>query len=88
MVELKYQSGFGNQFESEARLGVLPVGQNSPQKVTGGLYTEQVTGTAFTAPRSSMQRSWVYRIRPSVQHMTNLEPVSYTHLPLPTSDLV
>ncbi len=74
MVELNYQSGFGNQFESEAESGVLPVGQNSPQKVKGGLYTEQLTGTAFTAPRSSMQRSWMYRIRPSVQHMTNLEP--------------
>lgn len=74
MVELNYQSGFGNQFETEAEAGVLPVGQNSPQKVTGDLYTEQITGTAFTAPRSSMQRSWVYRIRPSVQHLTNLQP--------------
>ncbi|HAF69604.1 MAG TPA: homogentisate 1,2-dioxygenase, partial [Acidimicrobiaceae bacterium] len=75
MVELTYQSGFGNHFESEAESGVLPIGQNSPQKVMGGLYTEQITGTAFTAPRSSMQRSWAYRIRPSVQHMTNLVSV-------------
>ena len=75
MVELNYQSGFGNQFETEAEPGVLPVGQNSPQQVKGGLYTEQLTGTAFTAPRASMQRSWLYRIRPSVRHFTNLEPV-------------
>ena len=75
MAELNYQSGFGNQFETEAESGVLPLGQNSPQKVKGGLYTEQITGTAFTAPRSSMRRSWVYRIRPSVQHLTNLQPI-------------
>ena len=75
MAELNYQSGFGNQFETEAESGVLPLGQNSPQKVKGDLYTEQITGTAFTAPRSSMRRSWVYRIRPSVQHLTNLQPI-------------
>ena len=75
MAELNYQSGFGNQFETEAESGVLPLGQNSPQKVKGDLYTEQITGTAFTAPRSSMRRSWVYRIRPSVQHLTNLHPI-------------
>ena len=55
MAELNYQSGFGNQFETEAESGVLPLGQNSPQKVKGDLYTEQITGTAFTAPRSSMR---------------------------------
>ena len=75
MAELNYQSGFGNQFETEAESGVLPLGQNSPQKVKCGLYTEQITGTAFTAPRSSMRRSGVYRIRPSVQHLTNLQPI-------------
>ena len=75
MAELNYQSGFGNQFETEAESGVLPLGQNAPQKGKGDLYTEQITGTAFTAPRSSMRRSWVYRIRPSVQHLTNLQPI-------------
>jgi homogentisate 1,2-dioxygenase len=63
-----YHSGFGNEFATEAEPGALPVGQNSPQKAPLGLYTEQVSGTPFTAPRSQNRRSWVYRIRPSVVH--------------------
>jgi homogentisate 1,2-dioxygenase len=63
-----YQSGFGNEFATEALPGVLPVGQNSPQKVAHGLYAEQLSGTAFTAPRSDNQRSWLYRIRPAAMH--------------------
>ncbi|NQD97163.1 homogentisate 1,2-dioxygenase, partial [Pseudomonas sp. CrR25] len=35
---LAYQSGFGNQFSSEALPGALPHGQNSPQKAPYGLY--------------------------------------------------
>src|ERR1700750_3380382 len=65
---LKYQSGFGNEFASEALAGALPVGQNSPQRAPYGLYTEQMSGTPFTAPRTSNRRSWLYRIRPSVMH--------------------
>ena len=63
-----YQSGFGNEFASEALPGTLPVGRNSPQKVAHGLYAEQLTGTAFTAPRHANRRSWLYRIRPAVLH--------------------
>jgi homogentisate 1,2-dioxygenase len=63
-----YQSGFGNEFASEAIVGTLPEGQNSPQQVTHGLYAEQLSGTAFTAPRAENKRSWLYRIRPSVLH--------------------
>ncbi|KAJ3016604.1 Homogentisate 1,2-dioxygenase [Thoreauomyces humboldtii] len=63
-----YQQGFGNSHASEALPGALPIGQNSPQKVPYGLYAEQVSGTAFTAPRAENQRSWLYRIRPSVVH--------------------
>jgi len=63
-----YQSGFGNEFASEAIPGVLPAGQNSPQKVAHGLYAEQLSGTAFTAPRSDNQRSWLYRMRPAAMH--------------------
>ena len=33
-----------------------------------GLYAEQLTGTSFVAPRGENQRSWLYRIRPSVTH--------------------
>ena len=66
--ELRYQSGFGNEFASEAVEGVLPRGQNSPQKVEYGLYTEQLSGTAFTAPRGVNRRTWLYRMRPSVAH--------------------
>jgi homogentisate 1,2-dioxygenase len=63
-----YYSGFGNEFASEAEPGALPVGQNSPQTPPLGLYTEQVSGTPFTAPRATNRRSWVYRIHPSVVH--------------------
>ncbi len=63
-----YQSGFGNEFASEALAGTLPVGRNSPQKVAHGLYAEQLSGTAFTAPRGHNRRSWLYRIRPAAMH--------------------
>jgi homogentisate 1,2-dioxygenase len=63
-----YQSGFGNEFASEAVAGVLPQGQNSPQKVAHGLYAEQLSGTPFTAPRTANRRTWLYRTRPSVAH--------------------
>jgi homogentisate 1,2-dioxygenase len=63
-----YQSGFGNEFATEAHPGALPQGQNSPQRSPLGLYTEQLSGTAFTAPRALNRRTWSYRIRPSVMH--------------------
>ncbi len=63
-----YLSGFGNHFATEAVAGALPVGQNAPQKTPMGLYAEQLSGTAFTAPRSENRRSWLYRLRPSAQH--------------------
>ena len=66
--QFKYQSGFGNEFATEAVKGALPIGQNSPQKAPLGLYAEQFSGTAFTAPRSFNKRTWTYRIRPSVLH--------------------
>ena len=67
-MQLKYMSGFGNDFETECLPGALPVGRNSPQKCPYGLYAEQLSGSPFTAPRASNQRSWLYRIRPSVLH--------------------
>jgi homogentisate 1,2-dioxygenase len=63
-----YQSGFGNEFATEAIPGALPVGQNSPQRVKHGLYAEQFSGSSFTVPRAHQRRSWLYRIRPSVMH--------------------
>ncbi|BEV11793.1 homogentisate 1,2-dioxygenase [Asticcacaulis sp. DW145] len=63
-----YLSGFGNHFATEAVPGALPVGQNAPQAVPFGLYAEQFSGTAFTAPRSENRRTWFYRLRPSAQH--------------------
>jgi homogentisate 1,2-dioxygenase len=65
---LRYQSGFGNELASEALPGALPQGQNSPQRVAYGLYTEQFSGTAFTAPRQQNRRSWLYRLRPALAH--------------------
>lgn len=66
--DLKYQTGFGNEFTTEAIKGALPIGQNSPQKLAFGLYTEQISGTSFTTPRLLNRRTWTYRIRPSVLH--------------------
>lgn len=63
-----YLCGFGNQLESEAVPGALPRGQNNPQKPPLGLYTEQLSGTAFTVPNHRNRRTWMYRIRPSVRH--------------------
>lgn len=65
---LPYQSGFGSEFASEALPGALPHGQNSPQRVAYGLYAEQLSGTAFTAPRHHNRRSWLYRMRPAALH--------------------
>ena len=73
-TKLNYQSGFGNEFASEAVAGTLPRGQNSPQKVAHGLYAEQLSGTPFTAPRVANRRTWLYRIRPSVAHKP-FEPI-------------
>ena len=63
-----YMSGFANSFETEALRGALPVGRNSPQRVSYGLYAEQLSGSPFTAPHASNQRTWLYRIRPMVRH--------------------
>ena len=66
---LAYQSGFGNEFATEALPGALPVGQNSPQRVAYGLYAEQISGTAFTAPRArEPPHAGLYRIRPAAMH--------------------
>jgi homogentisate 1,2-dioxygenase len=67
-MEKQYLSGFGNHFSSEARPSALPLNQNSPQVAPQGLYAEQLSGTAFTAPRAHNLASWLYRIRPSVMH--------------------
>ncbi|MBA3769150.1 MAG: homogentisate 1,2-dioxygenase [Blastocatellia bacterium] len=67
-MNLSYQTGFGNEFATEAVEGALPLGRNSPQKAPLGLYAEQFSGTAFTAPRDHNKRTWTYRIRPSVLH--------------------
>ncbi len=79
MSKLQYQSGFANEFATEAVAGALPKGQNAPQKSSLGLYTEQFSGTPFTAPRATNRRAWLYRIRPSVTHRPFVE--------LPQTDL-
>jgi homogentisate 1,2-dioxygenase len=65
---ITYQSGFNNELTTEALPGALPIGQNSPQRCPYGLYAEQLSGTAFTAPRGTNRRSWLYRIRPAAMH--------------------
>jgi homogentisate 1,2-dioxygenase len=71
-----YMSGFANTFETEALPGALPIGRNSPQKVNYGLYAEQLSGSPFTAPQASNQRSWLYRIRPAVRHAGRFEKIA------------
>ncbi|RIX32727.1 homogentisate 1,2-dioxygenase [Sphingomonas edaphi] len=61
-------TGFGGQFETEAVPGALPKGRNSPQRPAFGLYAEQLSGSAFTAPRHENRRSWLYRMRPTADH--------------------
>ena len=68
-----YMPGFGNDFETEALPGALPQGMNSPQKCNYGLYGEQLSGTAFTA--DPPERTWCYRIRPSVKHSHRYEKI-------------
>ncbi len=63
-----YMTGFGSHFATEAVSGALPQGRNSPQRPPFGLYAEQLSGTAFTAPRHENRRSWLYRMRPSAEH--------------------
>ena len=66
--ELRYLTGFGGHFETEAVPGALPKGRNSPQRPAFGLYAEQLSGSAFTAPRHENRRSWLYRMRPTADH--------------------
>ena len=93
-AEFRYQSGFRNEFATEAVAGALPQGQNSPQKTPFGLYTEQLSGTAFTAPRATNQRSWLYRLRPPVAHKPfqqisngNLRSTPFDEVPTPPNQL-
>jgi homogentisate 1,2-dioxygenase len=72
---LRFMSGFGNDFETEALEGALPQGQNSPQTCAYGLYAEQLSGSPFTAPRGANERSWLYRIRPSVKHVARFHRI-------------
>src|SRR3954452_16759777 len=65
---LRYQTGFGGHFESEAVPGALPKGRNSPQRPPFGLYAEQLSGSSFTSPRHENRRSWLYRMRPTADH--------------------
>lgn len=68
-----YMPGFGNDFETEALPGALPTGMNSPQRLEYGLYAEQLSGSAFT--KSHPERTWCYRIRPSVKHTHRFEKI-------------
>ncbi len=72
-----YMPGFGNDFETETLPGSLPQGRNSPQRPAYGLYAEQLSGSPFTAPRGTNERSWLYRIRPSVRHHGRFTEAAY-----------
>jgi len=74
--EYQYMVGFGNEFATETLKGALPIGQNNPQKCAYGTYAEQLSGSPFTAPRTTNCRTWFYRIRPSVKHLP-FEPLEH-----------
>jgi homogentisate 1,2-dioxygenase len=76
---LAYMPGFGNDFETEALPGALPQGQNSPQQCAYGLYAEQLSGSPFTAPRGTNERSWLYRMRPTVGHIRRFRRYEQPH---------
>ncbi|RVQ69292.1 homogentisate 1,2-dioxygenase [Croceicoccus ponticola] len=86
----RYQTGFGNHFQSEAVEGALPVGRNSPQRPAFGLYAEQFSISAFTMPRAENMRSWLYRMRPTTSHrafelftaLSRFESAPITHEPV------
>jgi len=78
-MDIRYQPGFGNDFETESVPGALPQGQNSPQQCPLGLYAEQLSGSPFTAPRGKNERSWLYRIRPSVRHTSKFSELTIDH---------
>jgi homogentisate 1,2-dioxygenase len=91
---LQYQAGFGNEFQTEAMPGALPIGRSNPQEPPFGLYTEEINGTAFTAPRGQNRRSWTYRIRPSATHKpfrqidaANLRSAPFDEVPAPPNQL-
>ena len=63
----QYQSGFGNEFATEAIAGALPVGQNSPQRRLTGFTPNSSVDRPSLAARGQ-PRTWTYRIRPSVTH--------------------
>src|SRR3954452_17241075 len=65
---LRYMTGFGGHFETEAVEGALPKARNSPQRPAFGLYTEQLSGSSLTSPRHENRRSWLYRMRPTADH--------------------
>jgi homogentisate 1,2-dioxygenase len=67
-MSLSYLSGFGNHHQTEIESGIIPANQNSPQRHPKGLYAEQISGSAFTAPRGENKFTWVYRRHPSVNH--------------------
>jgi homogentisate 1,2-dioxygenase len=79
-ASLKYLQGFGNHFATEALRGALPQGRNSPQRCPYGLYAEQLSGTAFTAPRQANRRSWLYRIRPAAMLASPFHPLPHAGL--------
>ena len=90
-IHVGYMPGFANDYETEALPGALPQGMNSPQKCEYGLYGEQLSGTAFTAPNHANERTWCYRIRPSVKHSHRYERIDLPYwksAPLINEDVV
>ncbi|PNH04228.1 Homogentisate 1,2-dioxygenase [Tetrabaena socialis] len=49
---LRYQPGFGNEFESEALPGALPYAQNNPRTCPYGLYGKGAAADALANGRA------------------------------------
>ena len=74
---VQYMPGFGNDFETEALPDALPQGMNSPQKCNYGLYGEQLSGTAFTAPQHKMNAVGVTESGPRSNIRTDMNGLPY-----------
>ena len=76
-MTLSYMPGFGNDFETESAARRAAAGPELAAAPAYGLYAEQLSGSPFTAPRGTNERSWLYRIRPSVRHTGRFHDADY-----------
>ena len=78
-TKLAYQTGFGNEFATEALPGALPQGQNSPQRVAYGLYAGAAERHAVHRGAAS-ESALVALSHPAVGHARAVPPTARRRL--------